>query len=142
MRRTSGDAQSSPMRALPASPVLMRFLYQAPVVDESVHPWPERLGQELWPPGVFGVEGEPFPQGKALTRGGVSQIANHRPGPFRIDVVEREGRDAAPVVEARREQARVDVRRQVWRSLDVHVGTEHEARHGDGAQEVLQRRFR
>src|SRR5262245_11933957 len=100
MRRAGAEAQSSAMRTLPASPVLMRLPYQAPLVDEGVHPGPQRLGEELGPRGVLGIEGEALSQREAFTRGRVAQVANHRPGPFRIDVIESEGRDPAPVVEA------------------------------------------
>ena len=64
------------------------------------------------------------------------------PGRLGVDVVGRDGRHAAPVVDAGADQLRQAVGLQVGRRLDVHGRPQHEARHRDGPGVVLQRRLR
>ena len=53
-------------------------------------------------------------------------------------MVGRHRRDAAPVVQAGADQARIDAGRQVGRRLDVHVGPEDQPRLGDGPEKVVE----
>ena len=86
-------------------------------------------------PHVLGVDGEP---GRELEPGRLRrplQRGDGRPRRLRVDVVDRDGRDAAPVVDARLEQP-AEVVAQVRRHLDVHPRAEHEPG-GSGAPEHL-----
>ncbi len=53
-----------------------------------------------------------------------------------IHVIDGDGRDPAPVVDARVEE-RGEVVAQVGRRLDVHVGAEHDTRRRDGPHELV-----
>ena len=65
-------------------------------------------------------------------------------GPRRlgVDVVDRDRRDAAPVVDPGVEEQRKVVVGEVRRRLHVPVGAEQDPRHGDRPQVVLERRAR
>ena len=64
-----------------------------------------------------------------------------RPRPLRIDVVGRDRRNAAPIIDAGRENCAA-ARPKVRRRLDVHRRAEDQPRHGDGPQMVGERRLR
>src|SRR5947209_10530648 len=143
-RRTSAEAQSSVMPGtlpLPGAPVLMSFLYQTVGVDQRADAGTQALGQELRARCIFGVDGETFAERVAEALGRTPQLGDQRPRRFRIDVVDRQRRDPAPVVETGGEQSRIDTRREVRRRLDVDVGAEHEPRHGQRAQHVVESRL-
>src|SRR5438046_7946619 len=143
-RRTSAEAQSSVMPGtlpLPGAPVLMSFLYQTVGVDQRADAGTQALGQELRARCIFGVDGETLAERVAEALGRTPQLGDQRPRRFRIDVVDRQRRDPAPVVETGGEQSRIDTRREVRRRLDVDVGAEHEPRHGQRAQHVVERRL-
>ena len=64
-----------------------------------------------------------------------------RPRCFRIDVIRRHRRHAAPIVNAGRNQLRQAVGPQVGRGLDVHAAAEQQARHRNGPHLLLERRL-
>src|SRR3546814_19259069 len=53
---------------------------------------------------VLGVDREPWCEGEATGLGVRTEAVEGRPGPLRVDVVGRDRRDAAPVVDAGVEQ--------------------------------------
>src|SRR5262245_33841284 len=128
-RRTSGAAPSRAGRRLPASPVLMGLLDETIVVDELCEARPQGLSNELGAPDELRIDGQPFAQDEPFSLGCPSELCDPRPRRFGIDVVKREGRNAAPVVQARRQQPAVGGGREIGRSLKVHVGTEDETGH-------------
>ena len=70
------------------------------------------------------------------------QLFEMRPGRFGIDEVRRHRRDAAPVVDAGVDELLQHAGIQVRRHLDAHLRAEDQARHGDGPQQIVERRFR
>src|SRR3989449_195587 len=139
MRRTSRAARSSAAPGLPASPVFMRFLDEPVVVDQGGHARAERLVDALRSRGERRVDGEALAEAEARGLGGAPQLGEPGPGLLGVDVVRGERRDAAPVVEAGREQARVHARAQVRRRLQRHVGRKHQAGHGERAEQLVER---
>src|SRR5437773_939587 len=137
--RTSEDAPSRTAAKLPAAPVLMRLLHEAVVVDQRRDARAEGLVEELRADGIGGIDRQPFPEREAFGLRRAPQVTDERPRLLGIDVVERERRDAAPVVEARGEQARVRVGREVRRRLHGHGVGQHQARDGDRPQQVVER---
>src|SRR5688572_5613598 len=125
--RTSRAARSSVAARLPAAPVLMRVLYEAggiePPRDTRAQPLVEKLGARR----VLGIDRQPFAEGEAELLGGCAQLTDEGPRLLRIDVVERERRDAAPVVEPGGEQPWIRAGCQVRRRLDVHVRAEQQS---------------
>src|SRR5260370_25746741 len=139
--RTPRDAQSRAGESLPASPVLIRFLHQAVAVHERGDPRAQGLVEELRAPRVLGVDREALAEDEARAVGRATELRDERPRLLGVDVIERQRRDAAPVVEARPEEPRVVARREVRWRLDVDVGAEHEPRDREGAQHVGERRL-
>src|SRR5438046_7548398 len=109
-RRTSGDAQSRAGEGLPAAPVLMGLLHETVAVDERRDARAHRLVQELRAPRELGIDREALAEDEARVFGGAAQLRDQRPRLLGVDVVGRERRDAAPVVERRGEGAGVDAR--------------------------------
>src|SRR5215471_9051368 len=103
--RTGALAQSRP--GLPVAPVFMTLLHDAVGVDDSGHPGPQRLGEELGPRRELGIDGQALAQDEAGGLGRPAQLRDERPRPLGIDVIEGQRRDAAPVVEAGCQQPRV-----------------------------------
>ncbi len=107
---------------------------------------PERVGDAqrlrqhtgLEPFGVepFRVDGKPWREIEAPRSGGVAQTVAVGPGCFRVDVVDRHGRDPAPVVDPGVEQP-AEVLGQVRRSLQVDLGLEQHACGGDRPEVIL-----
>src|SRR5213592_4194599 len=141
MRRTSRDAPSRTAERLPAAPVLMGFLHKAVAVDEGRDARASRLVQELRAFRELGIDRETLAEDEAHALGGTAELRDQRPRLLGVDVVGRERRDAAPVVEPRGQEAGVDPRREVRRRLDVHVGSEQEPADGDRAEQVPERRL-
>src|SRR3989454_11838898 len=141
MRRMSRDAESRVAERLPAAPVLMGFLLAAVAVHERGHARAQRLSQELRAHRELGIDREALAEDEAHALGGAAQLRDQRPRLLGVDVVGRERRDAAPVVEPRGEEAGVDPRREVRRRLDVHVGSEQEPADGDRAEQGPERRL-
>src|SRR6266850_2785928 len=137
--RTSRETQSSEASRLPAAPVFMGFLDQAALVDQVAHARAQALVEELRARRELGIDGQALAEDEALTLGRAPELGDQRPRLLGVDVVERERRDAAPVVEPGGQQARVDTRRQIWRRLDVHVRPQDEPRDRQRAQEIVER---
>src|SRR5216117_2212310 len=141
MRRTSRDAPSRTAERLPATPVFMGLLHEAVAVDERRDAPAHLFVQELRARRELGIDREALAEDEAHALGGAAQLRDQRPRLLGVDVVGRERRDAAPVVEPRSEEARVGARREVRRRLDVHVGPEQEPRDGERAEHVRERRL-
>ena len=90
---------------------------------------------------IGGVDGQAVHEQFAGLRTLAGKFGNGRPRRFGVHVIGRDRRDAAPVVEARVDQLLIDVRRKVWRRLDIHVGPENETRGRDGPQQIVEIRF-
>ena len=88
--------------------------------------------------GEGGVDGEPGRQHVAGRLGGLGQHVERRPGPLGVDVVGRDRRHPAPVVDAGVEQ-RGELVGEVRRCLHVDLGREHEAGRRDGPLQILGR---
>ncbi len=86
--------------------------------------------------GIGGIDRQTVDQQLAHRRARTRQLIDGRPRRFGIHMVGRHRRDAAPVVQASADQARIDAGRQVGRRLDVHVGPEDQPRLGDGPKKV------
>ena len=89
---------------------------------------------------VLGVDGEPRCQGLAGALGGVAERVEPGPRAFGVDVIGRDGGDAAPVVDAgidERDQL-VEIG-QVGRRLQMHRRAEQHARGCDGPEELVGR---
>ena len=57
-------------------------------------------------------------------------------------MIRGDGRDPAPIIDPRRDQPRIDARRQVGRRLDVHRRAEDQARRGEAPKQVVEIRLR
>src|SRR5882762_11173175 len=115
MRRTSREARSSAAPGLPASPVFMRFPDEPVAVDQGGHARAERLVDELRSGGERRIDGEALAEDEARGLGGAPQLGEPGPGLLGVDVIGRERRDAAPVVETRRQHAATDTPAQLRR---------------------------
>src|SRR3989441_8944249 len=142
MRRTSREARSSAAPGLPASPVFMRFPDEPVAIDQRRHARTERLVDELRSRGERRIDGEALAEDEAGGLGGAPQLGEPGPGLLGVDVVRRERRDAAPVVEAGRQQARVYPRAEVRRRLQRHVRWKHQASDGERAEQLFERGLR
>ena len=88
---------------------------------------------------VTRLRGDALGEGVARGGGDLGQGFQIGPGPFGIDVVGRQRRHTTPVVDARRDQSCTLGRRdQIRRGLDSHPRPEHDARHRDCRQELLE----
>src|SRR5213592_3226766 len=142
MRRTSRDAPSRTAERLPATPVFMGLLHEAVAVDERRDAPAHLFVQELRARRELGIDREALAEDEAHALGGAAQLRDQRPRLLGVDVVGRERRDTAPVVEPRGEQARVDARREIRRCLNVHLGPEQEPCDGERTEQVRERRLR
>ena len=87
---------------------------------------------------VLRLRGQPLHQVVAGLGGDGGQLVQRRPRPFGVDVVRRQRRNAAPVVDARADQRQALVaRHQVRRRLDAHLRAEHQPGDRDRGQEVV-----
>ena len=91
---------------------------------------------------VARVDRQPRRELEALRLGRPAQPLQLGPRRLRVDVVDGDGRDAAPVVDPRLEQARELVVAQVRRRLDAPLGTEQHARGRARPEQLLERRLR
>ncbi len=82
--------------------------------------------------GIGGIDREPVDQQLAHVGGEPRQLGEDGPRRLGIHMVGRHRRNAAPIVQAGADQARIDAGRQVGRRLDVHVRPEDLARDSDG----------
>src|SRR5688572_680676 len=115
--RTFGAVRSRVAARLPAAPVLMRVLYEAGGIEPRRDTRPQPLVEKLGARRVLGIDRQPFAEGEAEALGGRAELADERPRLLRIDVVECQRRDAAPVVEPGGEQPGIHTGRQVRRRL-------------------------
>ena len=74
----------------------------------------------------------------ARVRRALGKLGDRGPRRLRIDVVRRDGRHPAPIIDPSRDEPRIDARRQVGRRLDVHRRAQDQARRGDGPKEVVE----
>src|SRR5215467_12510457 len=137
--RRSRETQSSEPSTLPATPAFMGFLDETALVDQGLDARAQAFVQVLGARRELWIDREALAQDEALALGRAPELGDQRPRFLWVDVIEGQRRDASPVVEARRQQARIDVRREVRRRLDVHVGAENEPRHREGPQKVVER---
>ena len=68
----------------------------------------------------------------------LGKLRDRRPWRLRIDVIRGDGRDPAPIIDPRRNQPRIDARRQVGRRLDIHRGAQDQARGGEAPEQIVQ----
>ena len=87
---------------------------------------------------VRGIDRQAMHQKFAGGGGALGKLRDRRPRRFRIDVVRGDGRDPAPIIDARRDQPRIDARRKVGRRLDIHRRTQDEARRGEAPKQVVE----
>src|SRR5437016_3456673 len=137
--RRSRETQSSEPSRLPATPAFMGFLDETALVDQRLDARAQALVQVLGARRELRVDRETLAKDEALAFGRAPELGDQRPRFLGVDVVERERRDSAPIVETRREEAGIDQRREVRRRLDVHVWAEDEPRHRERPQEILER---
>ena len=90
---------------------------------------------------VARIDREPLGQHLAVARAFGRERVELRPRPLGIHVVGRDRRDAAPVVDARLDQAAIARLLQVGRRLDRQRVAEDQARDGDGPQQLVERRL-
>ncbi len=86
------------------------------------------IGEAIEIGDMLGIERQPRCQLEPSTAAGFAQPLDVRPRGLRVDVVDRDRRDAAPVVDAGVEQAREVVVGEVRRRLHVPGRPEHDAR--------------
>ncbi len=86
----------------------------------------------------LGVEGEARGQGETTGFGDLAQAIAIRPRPLGVDMVEGQGRYAAPVVDTRVEQDTEVVAEVGWR-LQVNLRRQHQPRRGDRPQQLVLR---
>src|SRR5229473_574077 len=98
--------------------------------------------KKFFPADKLRVESEAFAQGETVGFRFGLQAGDLGPGGFGIDEILGDGRNAAPIVDARIEQTGEIVVAEVWRGLNVHLRAEDEAGERDGAQHVFKRRLR
>src|SRR4029450_11547458 len=103
------------------------------------HPVTQQRVEKGGTGGVFGIDREALAQLVPRGFGAAPQLGQGGPGALGGDVIGRERRDAAPVVEARGGQSVVAVRGEVGRRLNGHVRTQQGARHRERADQVLRR---
>src|SRR6184192_951522 len=139
---TESSWPSRTAERLPATPVFMGLLHEAVAVDERRDAPAHLFVQELRARRELGIDREALAEDEAHALGGAAQLRDQRPRLLGVDVVGRERRDTAPVVEPRGEQARVDARREIRRCLNVHLGPEQEPCDGERTEQVRERRLR
>ena len=69
--------------------------------------------------------------------GALGKLGDRRPWRLRIDVVRGDRRDPAPIIDPRRDQSRVDARRQVRGRLEVHRRSQDETRGGEAPEQIV-----
>ena len=90
---------------------------------------------------VLGIERQPRRELEPARARRLGEPLELGPGRLRVHVVDRHGRDAAPVVDAGVEQARKVVEGEVRRRLHVPAGAEQDARDGDRPEVVVEGRL-
>src|SRR5438128_8132552 len=137
--RRSRETQSSEPSRLPAAPAFMGFLDETALVGQRLDARAQALVQVLGARRELRVDRETLAKDEALAFGRAPELGDQRPRFLWVDVVEGERRDSAPIIETRREEAGIDLRREVRRRLDVHLWAQDEARDRERPQEILER---
>ena len=91
--------------------------------------------------GIGRIHRQPLHQDLAHRGGPLRKVLDLRPRRFRVHVIRRHRRHAAPIVDPRGDQLVVFRRRQVRRRLQVHLRPQDQPRRGHGPQHVLQVRL-
>ena len=107
----------------------------ASAIDVPVHPRvdPRRAAQH-----VRRLRGQPLHQVVAGLGGDVGQLVQRRPGSLGVDVIGRQRRHPAPVVDPGADQRQAfGARHQVRRRLDAHLGPQHQPGDGHRRQKLL-----
>ena len=86
---------------------------------------------------IGGVDREAVHQKFAGGGRTLGKLRDRRPWRLWIDVVRGNGRDPAPIIDARGDQPRIDARRKVRGRLDIHRRTQDEARRGEAPKQVV-----
>ena len=97
-----------------------------------------RVEPGLAAPDVLGVDRQPLAQREAAVGGARGELVDLRPGALGVDVVGRQRRDAAPVVDAGPQHQGVLGVDEVRRRLHARLRAEHEPGHRDRGGEFLQ----
>jgi hypothetical protein len=87
---------------------------------------------------IRGIDRQAVHQQLAGRGGALGKLRDRRPWRLRIDVVRSDGRDPAPIIDPRRDQPRIDARRQVGGRLDIHRRAQDEARGGEAPKQVVE----
>src|SRR6266516_2520664 len=90
----------------------------------------------------LGIDGQASRQLQPTALGGRAQPVELGPGRLGVHVIDRHGRDAAPVVDPGVEQARKVVVGKIRRRLEMRVRTEQDASDGDRPEQLVQFRLR
>ncbi len=101
-----------------------------------------RVGPDVERSDVLRVERQPRGELEPSTAACVAEQRERGPRRLGVDVVDRDGRDAAPVVDPRVEQTRKVVVGEVRRGLDVDVRSEDDPRDRDRPEVVVHGRVR
>ena len=84
------------------------------------------------------IDGQPMHQQFVGNGRALGKLRYRRPRRLRIDVIRGDWRDPTPIIDARRNQPRIDARRQIGGCLDIHRGAQDQARGGDAPKQVVQ----
>ncbi len=96
-----------------------------------------RRGPDAKIAGVGGIDRQAMHEKLAGCGGALGKLGDRRPRRLGIDVVRGDRGDPAPIVDARRDQPRINARRQVRRRLDVHRRAEDQARSGEAPKQIV-----
>src|SRR5574337_1440651 len=91
---------------------------------------------------ILGIDRKSLLQAVPTDCRGISQRLNTGPWRLRIDMVQREGRYTAPVIDSRQKQQRIGIRTQIRRRLKVHIRAEDQTRDRHGPEQIQERRLR
>ena len=87
---------------------------------------------------VSGVYRQAVHEKLAGSGGALGKLGDRWPRRFRIDVIRGDRRDPAPIIDASRDQPRIDAGREVRGRLDIHRRTQDEARGGKAPKQVVE----
>src|ERR1700758_1256990 len=95
------------------------------------------FGREKTRPGdVFVVNGQPFAQCKTFVPARCSKRLDMRPSRLWIDIIASDRRNASPIVDPGAQETPVVVWIEVWRGLNVHFASQHQASDRDGSGDI------
>src|SRR5438445_7082259 len=86
----------------------------------------------------LGIYGESLAKLVPGALGRVLQTLELGPGGLGVDVIARERRDPAPVVESRGEEPRISCRREIGGRLQIRARTQENASHGERRLEIVE----